>query len=371
MNTCSNDDGDVVMLDEHHDFKSLLISVAEADGDTSMFGVDVLDVLDTSMGTSSVSEGGDDVLMPDVDEEGMMLVTEAMATDDLVVPMPLSSTFIVPPSDDVSMATSSESDKGDALMLDVDLEAMATDDLVLPMPLSPTCIVPPSDDVSMATSSVSDGGDSGAVNPLPVALSSSPGSISDLLVRTKKRGYDSISDDGLNDCRSEDLQPLSKRKRVEFDSDDLRNLGSKNEVGEFPSPGSLGDQEEFDLDSSSSFGSDDDVDEWEVEPAPFNSVDCPVFSLVMTLSTIPVEEESDEVQDEDESQGFEPSSLDDDLSDATTAAPEKTKRTVPRLEFRHSARLAAKSGNKVILPVGTLGFVFVNGNRRSARLSLF
>ena len=248
---------------------------------------------------------------------------------------------------------------------------MSADELVVPMAWSSTCIVPPTDDVSMATSSVSDGGDSGAVNPLPVALSSSPGSISDLLVRTKKRGYDSISDDGLNDCRSEDLQPLSKRKRVEFDSDDLRNLGSKNEVGEFPSPGSLGDQDEFDLDSSSSFGSDDDVDEWEVEPAPFDSVDCPVFSLVMTLSTIPVEEESDEVQDEDESQGFEPSSLDDDLSDATTAAPEKTKRKVPRLEFRHSARLAAKSGNKVILPVGTLGFVFVNGNRRSARLSLF
>ena len=68
----------------------------------------------------------------------------------------------------------------------------------------------------------------------------------------------------------------------------------------------------------SSFGSDDEV-KWEVEPTPSDSVDCPVVSLVVTLSSILVEEESsDEVQDEDESHGFEPSSLDDDLSEATS-----------------------------------------------------
>jgi len=251
---------------------------------------------------------------------------------------------------------------------------MATDDLVVPMSWSSTCIVPPAtDNVLMATSSVSNEGDSGDVNPLSGAWSSSPGSISDLLVRTNKRGYDSISvdaDDGLNNCRLEDLQPLSKKARVEFDLDDLPNLGSNKEVGEFPSPGTFGDQDEFDWDNSSSFGSDDAVDEREAEPAPFDLVDYPVVSLVMTLSTILVVEESKEVQDEDESQGFEPSSLDDDLSEATTTAPERTTRTVPRFEFRCSARLAAKSGNKVILPVGTRGYVFVNGNRRSARLSL-
>ena len=66
-------------------------------------------------------------------------------------------------------------------------------------------------------------------------------------------------------------------------------------------------------------------------PTPSNSVDCPVVSLVVTLSLILVEEESDEVQDEDESHGFEPSSLDDDLSEATSAAQESTKRTVTPL----------------------------------------
>jgi len=46
---------------------------------------------------------------------------------------------------------------------------------------------------------------------------------------------------------------------------------------------------------------------------------------------------------------------------------------VPPLELRRSARLASKSGNTVILllPVGTLGSVFVNGKRRSARRALF
>lgn len=53
----------------------------------------------------------------------------------------------------------------------------------------------------------------GAVNPVPGALSSSPGSVSDLLLRTNKRGSDTISEEGLNNCRSEDLQPLSKKTR--------------------------------------------------------------------------------------------------------------------------------------------------------------
>ena len=166
--------------------------------------------------------------------------------------------------------------------------------------------------------------------------------------------------------------PCPSEDRVEFDLDDLPNLGSNNEVGDIPSPRSFGDQDGLDSDSISSLGSEIEV-EWKVETAPLDSVDCPVVSIAATLSPINVEEESAEVQDQGESHGFEPNSLDEDEpSEATTAAPERTKRTVPPLEFRRSARLSAEAGKKkVILPVGTLGSVFVNGKRRSARLSLF
>jgi len=167
MNTYSHDDdGDIVMLNEHHDIESFLLSVAEADGDTSMADVDELD---TSMATSTVSsEGGDaDTLMPDVDEASMMSV-ESLATDDLVAPTSPMSICILPSTDDMSMATSSvSSEGGDVLMLDVDeeasmmsVESLATDDLVAPTSPMSICIRPSTDDMSMATSSVSsEGGD--------------------------------------------------------------------------------------------------------------------------------------------------------------------------------------------------------------------
>jgi hypothetical protein len=81
---------------------------------------------------------------------------------------------------------------------------------------------------------------------------------------------------------------------------------------------------------------------------------------------LPEQEENDDsgpnifVDDDDE----------DHFEEAATPS-NGTKPTVPLLEVRRSARIAAKAREKLTLPVGTEGSLFVNGKRRSARLSLF
>jgi hypothetical protein len=145
-------------------------------------------------------------------------------------------------------------------------------------------------------------------------------------------------------------------------------------VDAIPSPGPSGDQDEFDSDSiPPRLGSDIEFELEEVDAAgPLDGVAFPVVFVIVSLSVpINVEEVSDAVQDQDENQGFEPNIVDNDLIEETTDTPERTTPTVPPVELRRSARIAAKSRKTLILPVGTEGSVFINGKRRSARLSLF
>ena len=84
----------------------------------------------------------------------------------------------------------------------------------------------------------------------------------------------------------------------------------------------------------------------------------------------PQEEQLEQEDNDDSGPNLVDDDEEDDFEEAATPS-ERTKPTVPLLEFRRSARIAAKAGTKLILPVGTEGSLFVNGKRRSARLSLF
>ncbi len=62
------------------------------------------------------------------------------------------------------------------------------------------------------------------MNPVPGALSASPGIISDLLGRSNKRGSDTISDEGLNNnCRSEDSKKARKSTQYAATKDHVRS----------------------------------------------------------------------------------------------------------------------------------------------------
>ena len=88
------------------------------------------------------------------------------------------------------------------------------------------------------------------------------------------------------------------------------------------------------------------------------------------------EEQPQEQPDQEDNDDFGPQIVDHDEEDQVEEAPapaasERSEPTVPLVEIRRSSRIAAKAGKKLILPVGTEGSLFVNGKRRSARLSLF
>jgi len=118
------------------------------------------------------------------------------------------------------------------------------------------------------------------------------------------------------------------------------------------------------------------VDEEEPE-----SLDCPPLVRDVQLYAIEVEVDEELPQDQpgyEESDYFGPNIDDDDeeedhFEEATaTATSERSQPTVPLVAIRRSARIAAKARKKkLILPVGTEGSLYVNGKRRSARLSLF
>jgi hypothetical protein len=120
---------------------------------------------------------------------------------------------------------------------------------------------------------------------------------------------------------------------------------------------------------------DEDVNEDERD-----NLHCSLLVLLCGGQLHTMEEDADEERPEEQPEQEEnddsgPNILVDDDDDhhfEEAATPSNgSKPTVPLLEVRRSARIAARAREKLILPVGTEGSLFVNGKRRSARLSLF
>jgi len=127
---------------------------------------------------------------------------------------------------------------------------------------------------------------------------------------------------------------------------------------------------------------EEDEDDRDVNEEESHSLDCPPLVPIRGLQLYATGEEGNEEQpqeqpEQEENDDFGPSIDDDDEEedpfeeDTATDTSARSEPTVPLFELRRSARLAAKEGKKLILPVGTEGSLFVNGKRRSARLSLF
>jgi hypothetical protein len=359
---------------------------------------------DMSITTSSVSGEGEDALMPDVDEVSTMSI-DPLTTDDLVVPLVRLSICI--PTDVLVTSTVvplSPTREADAVMTDVIDNVTpgyqkATDDHVRSMaslstmderkdvdaaidPTSETATAPMSPLSLINPFAANDGSDVDSVmSPISFHFTDMSSLVSgESLDYEEEFDYEDTSTPSLgSDDKVDDLQSSgSSTDPDEFNWDDI-SIGSIDEfqwanVDAIPSPGPSGDQDEFDSDSiSPRLGSDNEFELEEVDATgTLDVVAFPVVFVVVTLSDpINVEEVSDAVQDQDENQGFEPSIVGDDLIEETTETPERTTPTVPPVELRRSARIAAKSRTTVILPVGTKGSVYVNGKRRSARLSLF
>ena len=120
---------------------------------------------------------------------------------------------------------------------------------------------------------------------------------------------------------------------------------------------------------------DEDVNEEEQD-----NLHCSLLVLLCGGQHHTMEEDADEERPEEQPEQEEnddsgPNILVDDDDEhhfEEAATPSNgSKPTVPLLEVRRSARIAARAREKLILPVGTEGSLFVNGKRRSARLSLF
>ena len=119
---------------------------------------------------------------------------------------------------------------------------------------------------------------------------------------------------------------------------------------------------------------DGDVDEEEPD-----SLRCPPLFPFRAIEGEVDEEQPQEQPEHEENEDFGYAIVDGDEEDqfeevafTPTATSERSEpTTVPLVKIRRSARIAAKARKKLILPVGTEGSLFVNGKRRSARLSLF
>ena len=118
---------------------------------------------------------------------------------------------------------------------------------------------------------------------------------------------------------------------------------------------------------------DGDVDEEEPD-----SLHCPPLVPLRALEEEVHDEQPQEQPEQEDNDDFGPTIVDGDEEDqfveavfTFTATSGRSEPTVPLVEIRRSSRIAAKAGKKLILPVGTEGSLFVNGKRRSARLSLF
>jgi hypothetical protein len=127
---------------------------------------------------------------------------------------------------------------------------------------------------------------------------------------------------------------------------------------------------------------EEDEDDRDVNEEESDSLDCPPLVPIRGLQLYATGEEGNEEQpqeqpEQEENDDFGPSIDDDDEEedpfeeDTATDTSARSEPTVPLFELRRSTRIAAKAGKKLILPVGTEGSLFVNGKRRSARLSLF